>query len=433
MVKTRQLSNGIRLVTEEMTATRSVSVGVWVNAGSIFETEKEAGISHFIEHMLFKGTTRRDARAIAAEVDAIGGNINAFTAKECTCYYIKALDEDIATAVDLLSDILLNSTLEPENIEREKGVILEEIAMSLDNPEDVVFESAGELFYQNTALSGAILGTAASVRAFCREDLVDYMDRFYVAENMVIAAAGSVCEEELARLLEAAFANVRHGRHHGIPNYRTETEPNSVFVTKDTEQIHTCLVFPGAELGSDAYYALSILSNILGGSMSSRLFQSIREERGLAYSVYSYPISYRGTGCLHLYAGSGETQALEVLNLMLKEIDDLRKNGIREEEFHRCKQQFKGGILLGMETSSSHMNAIGKRMLLLDEEYDLDTIISRIECVTIEDVERMIECVFDSRHVVLAAAGRTAKMESTLKETFERWLSNDGGQTGTDL
>lgn len=427
MIQVTTLSNGMRLVTERMESVRSVSVGVWVNAGSVMETERQSGISHFIEHMLFKGTTNRDARTIATEMDALGGTINAFTSKECTCYYVKVLDEQIEPAIEILADLYLNSTLSEELLEREKGVILEEIAMTHDTPEDLVFESAYEAFYEGTPLSGEILGTPESISALKREDLVSYMETYYTAENTVIAVAGNFEPEVLVKTLERAFQEAKHGERRPYPATKPQKKVTTVMHQKESEQVNVCLVFPGCPAGTKEYYALAILSNVLGGSMSSRLFQSIREDRGLAYSVYSYPTACRDTGCLSLYAGCGEKQAEEVLHLMLKEITDLLQNGITEEEFRRNKQQLKGNFLLGMETSSTHMQAIGKNLLLLDRKYDLETTISRIECVTMEDIREMIEHVFGSKHASFAAVGRLETISDSLKSIFEEWLSHARG------
>lgn len=426
MIQVTTLSNGIRLVTEQMASTHSISIGVWVNAGSVMETEQQSGISHFIEHMLFKGTTERDAKAIAVEVDAMGGTINAFTSKESTCYYIKVLDENVENAIDILADIYQNSTLSEDLIEREKGVILEEIAMTYDTPEDLAFESAMGAFFRGSALESEILGTEETVKSFKREDLLSYMEEFYTAENTVIAVAGNFDLQTVTDLLERAFRKVRHGVFHPYPATGAFRESEPVLIQKDSGQVNLCLVFPGCAAGTKEYYALAILSNALGGSMSSRLFQSIREERGLAYSVYSYPAVYRDTGCLSLYAGSGEKQAEEVLRLLLQEATDLIENGITEEEFQRNKQLLKGSFLLGMETASSHMLAIGKNLLLLNRKYDLEATISCIECVTMEDVREMIGHVFGSGHTAFAAVGNIASVRDSLKSIFEEWLDHAG-------
>lgn len=428
MIEQTVLSNGIRVMTERMESVRSVAVGVWVNAGSVFESAENAGVSHLIEHMLFKGTERRSASDIAAETDAIGANLNAFTAKECTCYHIKALDEDLETAIDMLSDIVLKSTLDPELMEREKSVVLEELAMTEDSPEDIVFDRVSEQLFSGTSLESEILGTEETVQRLSRDDLLSYMARHYTAENTVIAVSGSFERDALLALLERYFKDMPHGGRHAAPSVSIRPGLRTALVKKDAEQINLCLAIPGAALGTDAYYAQAVLSNALGGSMSSRLFQHIREERGLAYSVYSYPMAYRGTGSLCFYAGCTEGQAKEVLSLMCREIADVKANGISEEEFIRARQQLKGSYLLSMESTMAHMSALGKTALLLEKEYDLETTLNRIECVTIEAVKKTAERLFTPDAAAFCAVGRLDGVGQTLKTLAEDWWKENGRQ-----
>ncbi len=426
----RQLSCGIRVALEPMPHLRSISLGVWVNAGSVFENETTSGVSHFIEHMVFKGTERRSATDIAMEMDAIGANLNAFTAKECTCFHVKALDEDMPLCVDILSDLVLHNTLDPEELPREKDVVLEEIAMTQDSPEDLVFDKASEAFFRGTALEREILGTEKTVSAMFSDDLRAYMNTHYTAENIVIAAAGHFDEDALLSELEKRFACAPHGEARKVPVHQTQAGLSVSLTEKDVEQINTVLMFPGAALASKESFALSVLSNILGGSMSSRLFQKLREQRGLCYSVYSYPMTYRGIGALCLYVGSTAKQAKEALRLMLAELDDLLENGVTAEEFARCKQQLKGSYALGMESASTHMNAIGKSALLMGEEYDMEKTLHRIENVTIEDVNAMIPKAFTAGHMTLASVGRLGKGEKALGTALEKqardWYAKHG-------
>ena len=417
----RQLSCGITVVLEPMPHVRSISLGVWVNAGSIFESETNSGVSHFIEHMLFKGTERRSAVDISMETDAIGANLNAFTAKECTCFHIKALDEDMPLCVDLLSDLVLHSRIDPEELAREKGVILEEIAMNRDFPEDLVFEKAAESFYDGLPLAKEILGTEETVFGLYAEDLRAYMASHYTAENIVIAAAGSFDEARLLEELERRFAEVPHGRRMPVPVYEPKGGVSYSFTEKDVEQVHTVLLFPGAALASEDSFTLSVLSNILGGSMSSRLFRHIREERGLCYSVYSYPTMYRGIGSLGIYVASTEKQAAEALRLIFAELDDLLENGVTEEELVRCRQQLKGSYVLGMESSSAHMNAIGKTALLMETAYDAEETLRKIESVTRDRVTERIPRTFLRDRFTLASVGRLGKLEKQLRRQAEEW------------
>jgi len=417
----RQLNCGIRVVLEPMPHFHSISLGVWVNAGSIFESASNAGVSHFIEHMLFKGTERRSAVDISMETDAIGANLNAFTAKECTCFHIKAAREDMPLCVDLLSDLVLHSKLDPEELEREKGVVLEEIAMNRDFPEDLVFEKAAESFYAGTPLSREILGTEETVSGLFADDLRAYMDVHYTAENIVIAAAGSFDEDALIAELEDKFSSVPHGTRQPVPAYAPNGGVSFSFTEKDAEQVHTVLVFPGAALSTDESFTLAVLSNILGGSMSSRLFRHIREERGLCYSVYSYPTTYRGIGSLAIYVASTEKQAEEALRLIFAELDDLMQNGVTEAEFVRCRQQLRGSYALGMESASAHMNAIGKTALLVGTAYDLEETLGRIGSVTKEQVQDMIEKTFTRDRFTLASVGRIAGLKEKLTARTKNW------------
>ena len=426
MIEQTTLKNGIRVLTERMENVRSVALGVWVNAGSVFETPENYGVSHFIEHMLFKGTETRSASELAAETDALGGNLNAFTAKECTCFHVKVLDEDLEQAVDILADIVTRSVLDPQELEKEKSVVLEELAMTEDSPEDVVFDRACAGLYRHTPLESEILGTNETVGGMRREDLKRYMARHYTAENTVISVAGSFEREPLLALLERSFSDLKTGAR--IPAPAIEPEPGlfTTFVKKDVEQTHLCLVLPGAPLGTAEYETLAVLSNVLGGSMSSRLFQHIREARGLAYSVYSYPMSYRGTGCLCLYAGCTEGQAKEVLSLMLGELDALKTDGLTESEFVRAKQQLKGSYLLGMESTMAHMSAIGKTALLLDREYQISAILNRIECVTIESVQALTRDRFAPKALACCAVGRNEKQGNALLKDVRAWWERNG-------
>ena len=421
MIRQAQLNNGIRVIMEPMDNLRSVSIGVWVNAGSVYESGADAGISHFIEHMVFKGTARRSAADIAAEMDAVGGNLNAFTAKECTCFYAKVLDENLPLAVDMLSDITLHPALDEQEMEKEKRVVIEEILMSEDSPEDKAFETAGSAYYRGTVLSSAILGTAETVSAFTRDQILAYMGRRYVTGNMVVACAGSFSPETLLPLLEEAFRDCPQGEGDMIEEREPRAGKKWLFVQKDTEQVNACLMLPGYRLDTAENFALAVLSNALGGSMSSRLFQKIREELGLAYSVYTYPMAYRDTGAICLYFGSGEKQAAKTLELALAELDRLKTDGLTEAEFQRSRAQLKGSFLLGMEGSGAHMNAIGKRLLLQNKEFTIEDTLSAIECVTIDKVNDILEHVLSPRRAILAAVGRTRGVQKEMKTILDDW------------
>jgi predicted Zn-dependent peptidase len=414
MIKQHLLPNGTRLIYEKMEHVRSVAMGVWVDTGSVRETAENAGASHLIEHMVFKGTERRDAEQIAIEMDAIGGNINAYTSKENTCFYAKVLDEHLDLVSDVLSDITFHSVFDPEELKKEQGVVLEEILMNEDSPEDLSGEESNMLFFGDEALASPILGSKESVRAFTCESLLAYKSEFYVPNNIVVSVAGNFEEQALIDSVTKWF---------DIPASPRATEPilqrypggkREKLVEKDVEQVHICMTLPGFARDSEGQYPLAVLSNIFGGSMSSRLFQSIREKLGLAYSVYSYPTSYTGTGTLTLYAGTGEKQAKEVLNRMMDEMERIRKEGITKEEFNRSRDQLKGSYLLGMESSSARMNALGKTLLLQKREYSEQETLRRIECVTMDDIERILPVCFDRDNASIALVGRVKKQEATL-------------------
>ena len=420
MTVIRELKNGVRVVMERMEHVRSVSVGIWVNTGSVREAEDEGGASHFIEHMAFKGTARRTAEQIAAEMDAVGGSLNAFTSKECTCFYAKVLDENLPVAIDVLSDITFHSTFPEDELEREKHVILEEILMTEDSPEDLTAERANALFFQNEPLARPILGTRESVLAFDRDRLLAYRKEHYTPRNVVVACAGHFDEEALMRLVEEKLDLEASDRCASPLVQRYPGGARAECVQKDIEQVHLTLMLPGFARDVADQYPLAVLSNIIGGSMSSRLFQRIREERGLAYSVYSYPLFYAKTGAFALYAGTGEEQAAEVVRLMRQELADIRENGVTEAEFLRCREQLKGSYILGMESSSAHMNTLGKVALLQNREYDEAETLRRIECVTMEDIRRIVPVVLDETNLCAALVGRVEGQQAALEAALNR-------------
>lgn len=415
MIKQTTLPNGIRLVYEPMDAVRSVAVGVWVDTGSVRETPATAGASHLIEHMVFKGTARRSAEQIATEMDAAGGTLNAFTGRECTCFYAKVLDEHLELAADMLKDIVFESTFDPGALKLEQGVVVEEILMNEDSPEDVSAEGSNMAFFDNEPLATPILGTQESVRAFTRETLLAYKTEHYRPRNIVIACAGHFSEGKLLETMARHFGAVPADPASSAPLMERYPGGRRVrFIEKDVEQVHICLTLPGFARDTEGQFPLAVLSNIIGGSMSSRLFQTIREKMGLAYSVYSYPTSFTATGTFTLYAGTGEKQASEVLKRMVDEIESVRTKGVTRGELARCRDQLKGSYLLGMESSNAQMNALGKVLLLQKREYDEAETIRRIECVTMEDIERVAPVCLGLENACAAFAGRVEKQKNAL-------------------
>lgn len=385
------LPNGLRVVGEKLGHVRSCTVGVWVKVGSMNEAPEENGLSHFIEHMVFKGTKNRSARDIAEEMDMVGGQLNAFTSKECTCYYAKVTDDALELAVDILADLALRPVFDEKELNKERGVVLEEISMVEDTPEDLVHELLSDAQYDGS-LRFPILGPASQIRKYTREDMVRYWEKHYVPENMVLAIAGNYDWDELLKLVDKYFDS--------FPNQRTEDEAPFVpqhFVSgrkarnKDAEQLHICLGYPGVESNHDDIYPLSILNNALGGGMSSRLFQRIREELGMAYSVYTYPSSYRGVGSFNVYVGTNPENGETVIRELKEQLALFLEKGMTEKEFKSAKAQLRGGFLLGLESSSGRMQSLGRRMLLFGSITSPEETIRKIDAVTMESVMELAQ------------------------------------------
>lgn len=388
------LSNGLRVVAEYIPHFPSVSVGLWIGAGSMYETEEENGLSHFVEHMLFKGTQSRTTKEIAVEMDAIGGQVNAFTSKECTCYYAKVIAEHLERAMDLLSDLLLHAKMDEAEFEKERGVILEEIAMCEDTPEDLVYDLLAEAYFGDHPLARPILGTQAQIAAVTREALIAFREKHYRPDNTVLAVAGQFDLEALKAMAERYLGGWHAEGDTQTPAAFTGCAGRLLSRKKDIEQVHICLSYPGVAQDEDDLYPLTVMNNLFGGGMSSRLFQHIREEMGAAYSVYSYPSSYPHCGTLTIYAGTSPEMAQPVIDALHGEIDRLMREGVTDAEFAMAKEQLKVSYTLGLESSSSRMSSIGRSKLLRGRAVDPQDVIRKIEAVTREDVERMVERTF---------------------------------------
>ncbi|TYP77602.1 M16 family metallopeptidase [Paenibacillus methanolicus] len=384
-MNTYTLSNGLRVVVEYIPTCRSVSFGIWVKTGSRNETPENNGISHFIEHMLFKGTEKRSAKDIADLFDGIGGNVNAFTAKEYTCYFAKVLDQHLPLAVDALADMFFNSQFDDNELAKEKNVILEEIAMYEDTPDDKVHDEASRASYGDHPLAYSILGLEERLTAMTSDTLRNHLKSNYRIDNTVIAVAGNVEKEALIELLErhfGAFAN----RGTDSPITAPAFEGTYLFHQKKTEQNHICMTFPGLSIADPQLYAMILLNNAVGGGMSSRLFQEIREKRGLAYSVYSYHTSYADSGLFTVYAGTAPKQTKDVLDLTIEMMQELSAKGLSDAELHRGKEQLKGSLILSLESTSSRMNRLGKNELMIGRHYTLDELLARIDAVSMDDI-----------------------------------------------
>lgn len=399
------LSNGVRVVAEYIPHFPSVSVGLWIGAGSMYETKEESGLSHFVEHMLFKSTQNRTTKEIAVEMDAIGGQVNAFTAKECTCYYAKVIAEHLERAMSLLSDLLLNAKMDEAEFEKERGVILEEIAMCEDTPEDLVYDLLAEAYFGDHPLARPILGTQEQIASVSREALIAFRKKHYRPDNTVLAIAGQFDLEAFRAMAERYLGAWQATGHTEEPEAVDGCDGRLLCRKKDIEQVHICLAYPGVAQDDDDLYPLTVMNNLFGGGMSSRLFQHIREEMGAAYSVYSYPSSYANCGTMTIYAGTSPELAQPVIDALHDEIAKLLDGGITDEEFTMAKDQLKVSYVLGLESSSSRMSSIGRSKLLRGEAIDPEEVLRRVEAVTKADVERVIARTF-SGPCAASAVGR---------------------------
>ena len=388
MVVYEQFDNGLRLLTEPMPGVRSVSFGVWLTRGSRHEQAAHSGIAHLVEHMLFKGTATRSAQDIAQEIDSIGGQLDAFTAKECASYYVKVLDEHLPRAVDVLSDLLLRPAFDPEEVAREKKVVLEEIKMVEDTPDELVHELFTQRFWSGHPLGRPILGVPATVGPIDSATLRDYFSRAYTAGNLVIAAAGNVEHEAVRDLVAEAFAEVP-ANGETVPVTPPTTVPALTVRDKAIEQCHVCLGVVGYPQQHDDRYVCYLLNIVLGGSMSSRLFQNIRERRGLAYAVNSGLVSYHDGGMLSVYAGCDAHAVREVVDLVVAELRDLRDNLISEEELQRAQDHLKGSLVLSLESSASRMSHMARQQIYFGRQFTLEDTLRGVEAVTREDVRRV--------------------------------------------
>lgn len=399
------LDNGLVILTERMPAVRSVSIGVWIQVGSRHEEEEQAGISHFIEHILFKGTERRSAEEIAKAIDAVGGTLDAFTSREHTCFYAKVLGEHLPLAVDLLSDLLLRPRLDPEDIERERGVILQEIKMVEDAPDDRVHDLLAQAIWPDHPLGRPILGRRETLARVGRDEIVKYMDRYYRPDRTIISAAGDLDHQALVDLIVAAFEGWQ-GRARAVADLPPVSHPALVNEDRELSQVHLCLGVDGLPYAHRERYTISVLNNILGGGMSSRLFQEIREKRGLVYSIYSYHAAYRDTGLFVVYGGTDSEHYQEVVDLIEAEFRKVRDEPVDPEEFRRAKEQLKGSILLGLESTNSRMTRLAKMQIYFHRTFGLDEIIKGIEEVTPERLQQLTQSLFAGGVYTLASIGR---------------------------
>ncbi len=394
MYKEYILKNNLTVVFETLNHLKSVSFGVWIGSGARNETRKINGISHFIEHMVFKGTKKRTAKDIACEIDRIGGEINAFTGKDCTCFYTKTLYSDLETAVDILSDMLLNPVFNRIHIETEKKVVMEEISMYEDDPEELVHDLLTEEMWNGVPLGNPILGTVESLESITRENLLEYMSLFYVPDNCVISVVGNFEEEQLIDVINKYFGAWKSIGYCSLSNECPLFQTHFLFKNKETEQTHLCIGFRGLPMGDARIYALMVLNNIIGGGMSSRLFQNVREELGLVYSIYSFPTSFRDCGMFTIYAAANPDKANNVIKCIGMEIKNLISLGISESELLRSKNQLKGNYCLSLDSTSGRMTSIGKSKIITGLVTYPEEVLKQIDSIKIDDVLDLVNWIF---------------------------------------
>ena len=408
------LPNGVRILSERVPYVDSVSVGIWAQAGARDEDERRLGMSHLVEHMLFKGTDRRSARQIADEMDSLGGNLNAFTDKEFTCYYAKVLSEHLPRALDIISDMVLNSVFEQREIEREKNVVVEEIKRYQDTPEDRVHDLLAQILWKGHRLGNSVIGSTSVIQNVAREDLVAYLEEFYRPDALVISAAGDVDHAEFVDMVVAAFGSLRGSRP---PRVITEADSSAEVnvMRKSTEQVHFCLGTKGYSQSRREKYALATIDSVLGGGMSSRLFQEIRENRGLAYAIGSYSASYQEGGLFAVYGGTSTKNVKLVLDLTQAECESIGRNSVTDEELQRAKNQIRGALVLGQESMSNRMSRLAKSEMYFGRIIRLDEIVTTIMRVSKDDVADVASQLFVDSKFALAAIGPFKKNSRLLR------------------
>lgn len=406
MYKKHVLENGLTIIGEEIPYVKSISLGVWINAGSRIEDEEISGVSHFIEHMLFKGTKNRTSKQIASEIDNLGGQINAFTSKECTCYYVKLLDSHIDIGIDVLSDMILNSKFNEDDLDKERSVIIEELKMYEDSPEDLAYDLLTENIYKEDQLGMNIIGTEESLKRLNREELINYFSKYYVPNNSVIAISGNFNFDEIINKIEEKF---KGWKKKSVNIDIKKAEFKSCFLTKnkDTEQVNLAMSLEAVPLENDEeVYALAVINTVFGGSISSRLFQKIREEKGLVYSIYSSQSLYRKCGELGIFASMSNDHLKEVYESIIEEIKVMKKYYLTDQEIKESKEQLKGSYILGLESTSSRMMSIGRSLLLNHKVESTDDILKSIDNVNGETVKKVIDKIFNLNKLGVCIVGR---------------------------
>lgn len=405
MIEQIKLQNGVSIVMEKMDSVRSVAIGVFIKNGSCNENEKTNGISHFIEHMLFKGTEKRTSKDIAEEMDLIGGQLNAYTSKEYTCFYSRVLDIHLNKALDILCDMLFNSKFEQDDIDKEAKVILEEISMYEDSPEDIVFTELQKNVWKGSPLGYSVLGSAENIKSFKKDDFFDFLKNHYTAENTVISIAGSFDKDTILEKIEKYFSKMQKGKFEIDSEMKNFYTPAKIKIEKDIEQLHLCIAFNGISLKSDYNYSMSLFNAIFGGGMSSMLFQNVREKYGLAYSIYSYNSSYINNGLFNIYVGLNPSQYEKTFEIIKNEINKLKKQKICIEQINKTKEQLKSNYIMGLESTSNRMSSIGRAKLLINTIKTPEQIMDEVDKISKESIDFLIDNLFDLDKMSIAVSG----------------------------
>jgi predicted Zn-dependent peptidase len=404
-IQKRVLPNGLVVLTETMSHVRSVSVGVWIRNGSRREAREENGLAHFMEHMVFKGTERRSAEAIAREMDSVGGMLDAFTSKEQICFNAKVLDEHMPIAFDVIADLVLRPKFDSEDVKKERQVVLEEIKMDLDNPEYLLHEIFTRGFWPEHPLGRPILGTPETVGKFNRDALRQRFQHWFAPDRLVLSAAGNVKHEQVLELVEREFGGLQPNGEPEAHDAPSTQAPIHIESKRDLEQVHVCIGVPSVPLADERRFAVAVMNNLLGGGMSSRLFQNIREKQGLAYAVFSELTPYSDAGMMTVYAGTAKETVGQVIDLVIKEFRDLKESPVTEEELLRAKNHLKGSLMLSLESTSARMSNLARQELYFRRFYSLDEILAGIEAVTREEIQSVAREFFRSEQIAVTALG----------------------------
>jgi len=412
-IRRQVLPNGLTVITEEMQHIRSVSIGIWIRSGSRDEDPKWNGISHFIEHMVFKGTKHRTAEDIARQVDSIGGNMDAFTAKECICFNVKVLDEHLPIAMDVLGDLVLNPVFDVQDITRERGVILEEIKMDEDNPDYLVHEIFTQNFWKDHPLGKPILGTKDTVKRFDRDPVIDFYGQRFAPGNLIVCAAGNLQHQQFVDVVAKHFEHMKPMKN-GFHSSQPKIVPRIIMRNKKSlEQVQICVGVPSHPIAHERRHASYILNTLLGGGMSSRLFQNIRERQGLVYAIYSDLSPYRDTGCLSVYAGTSRESAGKVVQSIVSEFRKLKVEPVSQEELRRAKDQLKGSLMLSLESSTARMSNLARQEMYFEQFYGMDELIEKIEGVTAEELQQLATEFFRTDSIAVTVLGNLNGLKLT--------------------